>query len=326
MTRSDANHSVSLPLSIIIVSYNTREMTLACLRSVVEQTEPGTYEVIVVDNQSKDGSAEAIAAEFPGMRLIRSAENLGFAGGNNLAAKEAVGEYLLLLNPDTVVLDRAIDRLLAFAKQRPEAGIWGGRTLFADRKLNPASCWGRQTPWSVFCFASGLSAVFRKSSVFNPEGYGGWDRACVREVDIVSGCFLLIVRSRWQALGGFDPAFFMYGEEADLCLRAREQGVRPMVTPEATIIHYGGASETVRTDKVVRLFKAKALLIRRHWGRSAAPVGVGLLSLVALSRSLAWSVVALVRGASASETSRSWGAVWARRSEWTHPDSAGVSS
>src|SRR5690606_35725860 len=126
----------------------------------------------------------------------------------------------------------------------------------------------------VFCVATGLSSLFRGSSLFNPEGYGGWKRDTVREVDIVSGCFFLIRRELWERLGGFDPAFFMYGEEADLCLRARKLGARPMVTPEATIVHYGGASERVRADKMVRLLQAKALLIRRHWGPVAARSGV----------------------------------------------------
>jgi hypothetical protein len=303
------SHSVS----ILIISYNTREMTLACLRSVVEQTEPGTFEVIVVDNQSKDGSAGAIAADFPWVRLIRSSDNLGFAKANNVAAKEAVGDYLLLLNPDTLVLERAIDRLLEFARGRPAAGIWGGRTVFADGSLNPASCWQRQTLWSVFCVGSGLSSVFRGSGVFNPEALGGWDRSTVREVDIVSGCFLLIERQMWERLGGFDPAFFMYGEEADLCLRSHAMGCRPVVTPEATIVHYGGASERVRSDKMVRLLSAKVRLIRRHWSPVTRGVGVWMLAMWPLTRAVAWRAAAIVGPGSDGGT---WGEVWRRRREW----------
>ena len=127
-------------LSILVVSYNTRAMTLDCLRSVVAETRT-PYELIVLDNASADGSAEAVAAEFPQARLIASPENLGFAEGNNVAAQEARGEYLLLLNPDTLVLRGSLDRLLDFARAEPGAGIWGGRTLFADGRLNPSSCW-----------------------------------------------------------------------------------------------------------------------------------------------------------------------------------------
>src|SRR5690606_2943956 len=116
--------------------------------------------------------------------------------------------------------------------------------------LNPTSCWGRSTPWSEFCHAVGLSAAFRGSRLLNPEGLGSWRRDSVREVDIVTGCFLLLPRALWERLGGFHPDFFMYGEEADLCLRARRLGVRPIITPEATIVHYGGRSENKRIQKM----------------------------------------------------------------------------
>ena len=118
-------------VSVLVISYNTRPMTLACLRSLHDETKV-PHEVIVVDNASADGSADAIAAAFPEVRLIASATNLGFAGGNNLAAGHARGRYILLLNPDTVVLDGAVDRLVGVAEGDPHARIWGGRTLYAD--------------------------------------------------------------------------------------------------------------------------------------------------------------------------------------------------
>ena len=149
-----ARLALSPALSVIVVSYNTRAMTLDCLASLRDETR-ADFETIVVDNASTDGSAEAIAAAFPEMVLLAETANHGFAGANNLAARRARGEYLLLLNPDTLVLDGAVDRLLAFARARPEAGIWGGRTLYGDRSLNPASCWGRMTLWNLFCRACG---------------------------------------------------------------------------------------------------------------------------------------------------------------------------
>ena len=170
-------------VSIIVVSYRTRAMTLECLRSVVRETKRASYELLVVDNASGDGSAEAIAAEFPEARLTALDKNVGFAAGNNIAAKEAKGSYLLLLNPDTIVLDGAIDRLVDFAQRRPQAAIWGGRTLYADRSLNPTSCWQRMTLWNVFCRTSGLAALLPNSPLFNAEAYGGWDRSTVREAE-----------------------------------------------------------------------------------------------------------------------------------------------
>ena len=261
-------------VSVIIVSYNTRDMTLACLESIHAETT-GAFEVVVVDNASSDGSAEAIRARFPQVRLLAESVNHGFAAAHHVAVPQCRAPWLLLLNPDTVVLDGALDKLMAFRRQRPEAGIWGGRTVFADGSLNPASCWRRQTLWSLFCRASGLAVVFSRSALFNPEAYAGWPRDTVREVDIVTGCLFLIARETWDRLGGFDPVFVMYGEEADLCLRAQKIGLRPAITPEAVIIHYGGASETVRTDKLVRLLRAKAELVKRHFAPGTRAPGTG---------------------------------------------------
>ncbi len=311
-------------LSILIISYNTRELTLACLESVYAQTRETPFEVIVVDNTSTDGSADAIAERFPQVKLVRHTANIGFAAGNNLAAESATGEFLLLLNPDTVVLDGAIDKLMAFAKVNPSAGIWGGRTLFPDGTLNPTYCWKRQSPWSAFCCATGLNSLFRGSRLFDPESMGAWNRERSPEVDIVSGCYFLTTRDLWERLSGFDPAFFMYGEEADLCLRAQALGARPRITMDSTIIHIGGASERVRSDKLVRLIKAKVLLIRRHWSPLAARFGVAMLTAWPLSRAMAWKVLGAVRGEKGRESAKSWASVWQRRGEWLQTPAGGA--
>ncbi len=304
-------------LSILVVSYNTRAMTLACLDFIVAETKETRFEIIVVDNASTDGSAEAIAAHPSMPRLKASKINHGFAGGNNIAAKQARGDFILLLNPDTLVTDGAIDRLMAFARRAPEAQIWGGRTLFADGRLNPSSCWRQITLWNLICRATGLTGVFKNSALFNPEAYGGWPRDTERTVDIVSGCFLLVPRALWEKLGGFDPAFFMYGEEADFCLQARKFGARPRVTPEATIIHYGGASEATRAGKMVKLLAAKALLIRRHLSPASAWLGVGLLAAWPLSRAIVLTMAGLVtRNAAQRDSGRTWREIWLRRHEW----------
>jgi hypothetical protein len=135
-------------------------MTLECLRFVIRETRDVRYEFLVVDNQSSDGPANTIVAEFPDIRLIRSQRNFGFARGNNVAALEAKGKHILLLNPDTVVIERAIDRIVKFAEEPPDAGIWGRRTLNGDRTLDPISCLGRMILWNFFCRALGLSAAF----------------------------------------------------------------------------------------------------------------------------------------------------------------------
>ncbi|CUH49053.1 glycosyltransferase family 2 protein [Ruegeria atlantica] len=298
-------------VTIIVVSYNTREMTLECLRSVQAETHV-PYELIVVDNTSTDGSAEAIAHEFRNITLLAEEDNHGFAKANNIAAERANGEYILLLNPDTVVLDGAIDKLVTFAEARPDAGVWGGRTLYGDRSLNPTSCWRRMSLWNIFCRTFGLTGIFPNSPVFHSEAYGGWDRSTERLVDIVTGCFLLIKREDWKALGGFDLTFFMYGEEADLCLRAAQTlGASPRMTPDAVIIHYGGASEKVRSDKMVRLLRAKSELISRHIPGWQRPLAKALFAFWPLNRRLAYSVLR-----PDEDNAQVWSEIWKRRQEW----------
>lgn len=306
-------------VSIIIISYNTREMTLACLHSIYQQTQRLSYEIIVVDNNSNDNSGQAIAEAFPNLHLVILPQNIGFARANNLAATKAKGQYLLLLNPDTIILDNAVEQIYGFARKHPNYRLYGGRTLFGNHSLNPTSCWRQPTLWSILCYALGLVALFRRSSFFNPESYGKWERDSVREVDIVTGCFLLIERKLWDSLGGFDQQFFMYGEDADLCLRAAQIGAKPVITPDATIIHYCGASEKVRSDKMIRLLKAKGQLFLRHMPYLSARVGLVLLRCSVLFRVLACDILQLIGIKKFHDKCASWRVIWQRRKEWGLP-------
>jgi N-acetylglucosaminyl-diphospho-decaprenol L-rhamnosyltransferase len=304
-------------VSILIISYNTREMTLACIQSVIDQTKQAKYEIIVVDNQSKDGSADAIAKAYPQIKLIVPEQNLGFAGGNNLAATQATGDYLLLLNPDTVILDGAVDKVVDFARKNPKAGAVGGRTYFADMKLNANSCHGIPTPWSLFCMGTGLSSAFRRSSVFDPESLGKWERDTVREVPAITGCFLLIDRALWNKLGGFDLDFFMYSEDTDLSARVWKEGRSCLVCPDARLIHYGGQADKIRPDKMVRLFRAKGQFFYKHWPKLFKNYGVQMLAMWAGTRTMALWVLQWVKPAK-RESFKSWQEIWRRRREF-HP-------
>ncbi len=301
-------------LSVLVVNWNTRDLTLACLSSVFANTIDTDFEVIVVDNGSADGSANLIADAFPQLRLLAETTNHGFAVANNIAAMFARGRYLLLLNSDTEVRPGAIDKLMQFAKARPRARIWGGRTVFADGSLNPMSAWGKITLWSTFCFAVGLTRFFPNSPVLNPEGLGGWDRSSEREVDIVSGCYFLIERDLWETLGGFDPIFFMFGEEADLCHRALSLGARPRITPESTIVHHGGGS-TGATNMTIYVLGAKIELARRLLRpRSAAAVRLLFLGAVWLRRCLLTVVSALTTRR--QRWAPHWETIWQQRHLW----------
>jgi hypothetical protein len=302
-------------VSIMLVNWNTRELTLECLRSVYTQTQDISFEVIVVDNGSHDGSAEAIADEFPQVVLMAEAENHGFAKATNISVERARGRYVLLLNTDTVVLDRAIDRLVAFADANPAARMWGGRTVFEDGSLNPDSCWGRITPWSVFCMATGLAKLFKGSELFNPEGYGRWPRNHQRQVDIVQGSFLLIERAFWNELGGFDLAFFMFGEEADLAARARAKGARPLMTPEATIIHYGGRSTKQFAKRIIYVIGGRIGLIKRHFGPVSRPIGLGLTVFWVWWRAACYGLAGRFSQRMADQ-GKEWQIAWDQRHLW----------
>lgn len=307
-----------MDLSIIVVTHNTREMTIECIRSIVEQTSKVQYELILFDSGSTDGSAAAIRERFPTVKLIVSGQDVGFGKANNLASKAAHGRRLLLINPDTVVLDHAIDRLHEFADTTPECRIWGGRTIFADGSLNPASCWKFPTLWSVFCLSVGLN-LFKRSVVFNSEGYPDFKRDSVRSVDIVAGCFFLIDRGLWRDLGGFDPMFFMYAEEADLCIRARKLGARPKMTPTATIIHYGGASYPEKSEFRIHLLAGRVTLMDRHWSPLPRMIGRGLYSLMTLTRLCGYAAAAaLLRDEKYRARAREWHEVWANRWRWAN--------
>ena len=303
--------SAAPQLSVLVVSYGTRELTLACLSSLRAAARGLDVEVVVWDNASDDGSAEAVRSAFPEALVVASEENLGFGRAVNRAARLARADLLLLLNPDTLVREGTLRALLAFAAAHLEAGIVGGRTLFPDGRLNPTSCWGRPTPWSLLCAGLGLSSLLRRNRLFDPESLGRWGRDSVREVDVVTGCLLLVRRALWERLGGFDERFFMYGEDADLCLRARAAGSRCLIAPEAVIVHHGGASERVRAEKLVRLFRAKAQLFEKHWSPAAARFGVVMLDLWAGTRAAAHAVTgnAAARGA--------WREAWRRRAAWS---------
>lgn len=278
---------MQIDVSIIIVNWNTRDMTLACIESIRRETNKTNYELLIIDNNSSDGSAAAIANAAPEARLLAQRENLGFAGASNLAAMQARGRYILLLHADTIITDAAIDRLVSFAGCMPEARIWGGRSRFADGTLNPASCAARMTPWNQFCHAVGLSKTFENSALFNAEAYGGWLRDSVRRVDIVASSFMLVDTQLWRQLNGFDLTLFMYGEDADFCLRAEKLGATPFISPSAEIIHHGGISETSRPGQLIKLLTARATLIRKHW-----PVGTHWLGRRLLE---AWSLGHLIK-------------------------------
>lgn len=254
-------------VSVVIVSYNTAAMTLRCLETLRPQLEGLGWEVWVVDNGSSDGSCAAIREAAPWVRLIASGENLGFGRANNRAMHRAGGRYLLLLNSDAFVKPGTVRALVSAADARPEVGVLAPRLLNADGSLQ-RSCWRFPSPGRSWLEALAVPAwpiVGRLAAV---DDYRRWGHDSEREVDFAIGACLLVRREVYQSLGGFDPAFFLYGEEADWIRRIADAGWSIRFTPEAEVVHVGGGSGAPQAEFVrEQFFAGQERFVRKHYGR-----------------------------------------------------------
>jgi GT2 family glycosyltransferase len=302
-------------VDIILVSYNTADYTVRAIESVFEQTRETDVNLIVVDNNSSDDSVDQISNKFPDVQIIQTGANLGFAGGVNVGAKAGTAEYVLLLNPDTVILEGAIDKLVAFAKEHSKSGIWGGVTLNNDLTLNPNNARARISFKTLMFSATGLSKIFRSSCFFNYDNYGCWDRLSERDVDVITGCFFLTPRTLWESLEGLDSTFFMYAEEADYCIRAIDAGYQPRVTPNARIIHHGGVSEVNLSGKMIKLLKGKAHFIKKHEPSWKQPIFHGLLLTHVFNKYLSSGLKALFKK-DAKLVHEEWKKIFTQRKAW----------
>lgn len=246
-----------LDLGIIIVNYNVRDLLRDCLLSVFDSRGLFRFEVCVVDNGSRDGSAEMVAAEFPQVRLIR-AENRGYAAGNNLGLKEFgfspeggatddAPRYLLLLNPDTVLPPSALGEMLAFMEERPQAAAAGPRLVREDGSLDRACRRSFPTPEVAFYRLSGLSRLFPKSPRFGRYNLTHLPPELVTQVDSVVGAFMLLRAEALAQVGLLDEQYFMYAEDLDLCYRLKQQGWQVWYNAQVTVLHYKGQSSRQRS-------------------------------------------------------------------------------
>jgi N-acetylglucosaminyl-diphospho-decaprenol L-rhamnosyltransferase len=293
-------------VSIVLVSYRTRELVLTALAGLRAATVDVPYEVIVVDNASADGSAEAVAAAFPEVRVVRLAANVGFGRAVNVGAALARGRWLLLINPDTEPVGDPVGALVDYAQRRPEHGIYAGRTLRDDGTDDGRSVFAPPSLWSLGCFATGLTMLFPRSRWLNPEALPALDRSRATPVPAASGCLLLISRELFTRLGGFAPDYFMYHEDVDLCQRAARLGARPVLVPDARVRHIGGAASS-SVGKRVMLLRGAVTYLRRHWSPGRARLGRGLLTTGIALRAV---------GARLTGRAGYWPAVWAQRRTW----------
>jgi O-antigen biosynthesis protein len=256
-----------MDLSVIIVSYNVRHFLEQCLASVRKAAEHNSCEVLVVDNNSADGSCSMVRMQFPEVSLIRNLNNAGFSVACNQAIRLSKGKFILLLNPDTVVEEDTFTRCLKFMKEHLDAGALGVKMINGNGKLLPESKRSLPTPVTAFFKMSGLSWLFPKSHLFNRYYLGHLDSSETTEAEIISGAFMFLRKEALEKTGLLDESFFMYGEDIDLSYRLIKEGYKNYYFPEVKIIHYKGES-TRKGDinNIVHFYSAMLIFIKKHFG------------------------------------------------------------
>jgi len=254
-------------LSVVILSYNTKELLRNCLRSVFASKAGGyQIEVIVVDNASPDSSPKMVKEEFPEAKLIVNKENLGFAKGNNLALQRANGRYILFLNSDTEVTPEAFRKMIVFMDKNPKVGASTPKTMLFSGGMDPDCHRGFPTPWASFCYFLGLERLFPRSKFFGRYHKFYLDLNRPHEIDAGFGTFMFVRKETLAQVGNWDETYFFYGEDLDLFYRIKKAGWKVMFYPEPLVIHHKGASSGLRKEskgvtkasKETRISTAKA--------------------------------------------------------------------
>lgn len=312
----DLSPDLSIPpdLSIVIVNWNTRDMTRDCLRSVFDALhgpDAGRIgaQVILVDNASADGSADMVAAEFPQVALIRNDANRGFAAANNQGFAIATGRHILLLNSDTLVHGDALSASVAWLDAHPAAGALAIKALNADGTTQ-MTCHQFPSLLNQFLMASGLWKL-KWPRFLGRYHMTDWARDSEREVEVISGCYLMLRRPVLDQVGPLDEDFFFFGEETDWCRRMRDAGWVLMFVPLGTFTHFGSVSaKKLNHKRDVMLAGSKVRLHRKHGGPAAAAVAWLMAALFNASRALFWTLrAALGGGAAARDRARHFRAV-----------------
>ncbi len=280
-----------MDLSVIIISFNTKKLTEDCLTSTIKSLKQAklTWEIIVVDNVSTDGTREMLKKKFPEVRTILNQENVGFGRGNNQGIKAAKGEYILLLNSDTVVLNTAIGKLLSFAKQHPNAFV-GPKLLNLDR--SPQTSCG-----PFFSLPVVFIALFLKGDRL---GITRWSPNHVRKVDWVSGACILAAKRLFMNDLLFDEKIFMYMEEIDLLYRAKKKGYATYFYPRSLIVHVGSGSSTdKRKGPVLNIYRGYVYVYTKHYSGLSLSILRGMLKTKAM---ISWLIGVLTGSAYLKET------------------------
>jgi len=259
-----ATNKRKFKVSIIIVSFNSKEPLKQCLESLLRNIDED-MEIIVVDNASTDGTREMLQQiQWPNLNVIFNKTNLGFAKACNQGAKVSKGDYLLFLNPDTIIQVEVVRELSELLDRRTDVGIVGPKILYPDGALQ-LSC--GEVPRLHYAIFEAFRLWMVSKRLFGGYRYMTWDHDEERDVGWVSGACLMIRRKLFDEVGGFDENFFIYDEDADLCLRVKSHGYRVIYYPKTSIVHVGGeSSRTVRAYALVKGYQSKIYYFKKHHG------------------------------------------------------------
>jgi GT2 family glycosyltransferase len=258
-------------LSVIIVNYNVRYFLEQCLHSVLVATAGMDAEIIVVDNHSSDNSIGYLQPLFPTVHFIANAENRGFARANNQGLDLAKGEYLLFLNPDTLVPEDCLQKCISFLQLHPQTGALGVQMLDGSGAFLPESKRAFPSPMASLFKLTGLAGLFPGSSLFNKYALGGLDKEKDQEVPVLAGAFLMGRTTMLKELGGFDEDFFLYGEDIDLSYRINKAGWKTHYLASAPIIHFKGESSgRAPLDSMTHFYRAMRIFVKKHYSGSRA--------------------------------------------------------
>lgn len=264
----------NIDLSIIIVNYNVKDFLFQCLKSIEKASEIAfnsgfKTEVIVIDNNSNDGSVGFLKPHFKFVKFIELKENSGFSRANNIGNKNSIGKYLLILNPDTILEENNLLKMLQFMEQNPDVGVAGCKVLNADGTFQLGCRRGFPTPWASFTKLFGLQKLFPGSKFFAQynQTYKSIDETY--SIDAITGAYMFIRKEIFEKINGFDEDFFMYGEDIDLCLRISQNSCKIVYYHETSIIHYKGESTRRSSmNELYHFYNAMEIFTRKHYSSS----------------------------------------------------------
>lgn len=283
----------NIDVSIVIVTYNCRDKTLNCIKSIYKEVKRINFEVIIVDNNSKDDTVEFFKEAFANLKIIENKKNIGFAAAVNQGIFKSTGKYILLLNPDTEVVSDCVKIMFDFLEADKKVGITAGKLLWPDGRTQILFM---QFPTlkAQLIEALYLHILFSKSRIISAHYLTNWNYNTKREVDVVSGACMMVRKEIMEKIGYFDEDFFIYAEDVDFCYRVRKNGWKIFYLPDARVIHYHGQSTKLHEEiMLAQAYKSRKVFLRKHYGKFYSDIS-NFITILAFSLRATFSLLMLI--------------------------------